>query len=184
MKFLKILLLVFITFFAVSCVKDVDFDQANDITLTPSYIVSLVNFKIPQTNLIDRVTGNEVLTITDESDIKILRTEEAQKYLEKLLLKVEIANTFNRDFIMTFNFLDDNDIATYKPIQLSVSAQDLAFKHEEEILVVSNSSFLKTTKVKATLQLQPSADGSVIDTRKDDTFTLKSAATVFLRVKN
>lgn len=180
---IKIFFFIFIAFFTTSCVKDVDFNQANNLELTPAYVISLVNLKVPQTDLIDQATKDEVLSITDKSAITVFNRSDVQKYLEKLVLNVEIANTFNRNFILTYSFLDANNIATHNPVQLNVSAKDLTFTHKEEILVTSNQNFLQTRFVEATLQLQPSTDGSTIDITKEDTFTLKSAATLFFRVK-
>ncbi|WP_143569771.1 hypothetical protein [Tenacibaculum agarivorans] len=164
----------------ISCVKDVDFNQADQLVLTPTLDVSLVNSSITQNDLV--VGGVELSTpLRDSSSITLLNSSVARENLERVVLRFEIENEFSRSFRIVFTFFDQSDMATINPIVLNVGANQTNFTQEEEIIIASNSDFLNSTRVEVSLELLPSTDGSVLDANDPRTFTFKSSGTIYFR---
>lgn len=182
MKLVLKLLLVGVVVFFTSCVKELDFNQADQLELTPAYSVSLVNFEVPQTLLINPVTGVEQVSITDKSDFLVFNNSVAQENLDRVVFNIEISNPFDRDFNLTLRLLDENDVETYQPIVLNVEANNTDFKHEEVILLANNSDVLNSEQIETTIELTPSNGGSMIDINDPKILTFKSAGTFYFRI--
>ncbi|MFV0248638.1 MAG: hypothetical protein ACK5H1_06735 [Tenacibaculum sp.] len=170
--------LVLILFSA--CVKEVDFELANDIELTPAYTIPLIYSKIPQTLLVSP-SGVEASRITDIANIGNLDKFIADK-LEKIELNLEINNPFDRKFLLDFIFLNNLDIETYRINQIIINENQNAFKVKEEILLANNKNILNTTKIELTFELLPSSNGSIININTAKIFEFKSAGTLYFRV--
>lgn len=175
-------LIVFLSLFLNGCVDNIDFSQAEDLEISPAVAVSLVNATITQNELV--VGGAEVGSITQTSVVTILDNSIAQNDLISAVFQFEISNQFNRDFRITFSFLDENDVNTNNDITLNIAANDTNFSHEEEIVVANNPTFLNTRKVQVELTLLPSSDGSSIDINVPTSFIFKSAGTFYFNINN
>lgn len=178
---LKLLFIGLILSFT-ACVKDVDFNQAKELELTPTYIASLVNFDVPE-NLLVLTPTTEQTTITDRATFSPIGSDgKTSEYLKKIELQFKINNPFNRNFVLTFRFLDENNLETYPAIVLNVAENNTDFEDKEEILLANHPEILNSTQVEATLELIPSSDGSVLDINGDKVFTFKSAGTLYFRI--
>ncbi|WP_103071013.1 hypothetical protein [Aquimarina sediminis] len=97
----------------ISCVKDVDFDQVEDIALTPVYEVDFVYSKFDTNEFIDpdldpAISIPEVI-ISDTLNYDLLGTDFVVDNLERVELTFEFKNTIQRDFEFDFGFLDENN---------------------------------------------------------------------------
>ncbi|MDY0780089.1 hypothetical protein [Tenacibaculum sp. IB213877] len=169
--FLKLLLL----FLTISCVKDLDFNQAEDLELYPEVAVSLVKFDLTESEL--SPAGSGVYQLSQEVDFTAFDNSTAQEDLTRVDLDFEISNEFNRDFTLEFTFLDDNDVATYMPIVLNVDANQTDYAYQEQIIISNNPNFLNSQKIQITVTILASTDGSTIDPTIPKTFTFKSGGT-------
>ncbi|MBP2830961.1 hypothetical protein J8281_02075 [Aquimarina sp. U1-2] len=104
-----------IGFFAciVACVKDVDFDQIEDVVLTPVYEVDFIYSKFDTSQFIDSsipptVTLPEVV-ISDTLNYDLLGTDFVVENLEQVILSFEFRNTIEREFTFSFGFLNDSN---------------------------------------------------------------------------
>ncbi|WP_143032225.1 hypothetical protein [Tenacibaculum sp. MAR_2009_124] len=179
----KIVSIVFcIVIFVVlsSCVEDLDFNQADDIELTPTYIGSLIYSNLPQTSLVSP-TGIEVSRISDVTRVEIFENSVTDR-LKKVDIDFEITNPFDRRFTIDFRFLNQANDETYRIPQIEVNQNVSKYKVKEEIILSDNSAILNSTKIEVTVELLPSADGSIIDINDDKTFIFKSAGTFYFGI--
>ncbi len=170
-------------FVIVSCVKDIDFDQVNDIEITPSTPISLVNFSIDEYQLLLADLVTEITNeISDGVSFTPIGDSGVEKELEKVVFQFAAENEFNRGFVVEFVFLDSDNTPTHTPLNFNIQPYDLNFFYEEEILVAGNTRFLETTRVEARLTLLPSTDGSTIDPSIPLTLKFKSGSVLYFRI--
>lgn len=163
-----------------SCVKDIDFDQTEDLLLSPEYLISLVYTNIDQTSFIDSL-GREISQITDRTRVDFFGSF-TEDYLRKIDIELNITNSFNRDFTLDFRFLDENNAEIYSISTISIAANSPDFRYTEEIDVVATPAILRTDSIEIILTLLPSSDGSVIDGTQQANFIFKSAGTFYLQI--
>lgn len=180
MKQLITIVLFAFLFVLTGCFKDVDFKQLEDVKLTPAHVVSLLNFKLPQTDLQDT---NQLLTISKEVVIPRIDSEIAKNSLTKLLLQFKINNTFDRDVRLTFNLTDANGQETYKPIVVDVKEKQTDVSVSEEINITNHPDFLNTEKVGLTLTIQPNPNAPNNNGAQGNLFVFQSAVTLFFTTK-
>ncbi|WP_108807707.1 hypothetical protein [Aquimarina spinulae] len=97
----------------ISCVKDVDFEQAEDVVLTPVYEVDFVYSRFDTNQFVDSnidpaIVIPEVI-VNDTLDYDLLGTDFVVDNLERVELTFEFTNTIERDFDFDFGFLNDNN---------------------------------------------------------------------------
>ncbi|WP_109097929.1 hypothetical protein [Aquimarina sp. AU58] len=98
---------------SISCVKDVNFEQAEDVVLTPVYEVDFVYSRFDTSQFVDSnidpaIVIPEVI-VNDTLDYDLLGTDFVVDNLERVELTFEFTNTIERDFDFDFGFLNDND---------------------------------------------------------------------------
>jgi len=108
--FLGILSFIFI---ASSCVKDTDFDQAQDIVLTPVVELNLIHFDLEAQDFYDGATMTERLTVSDTTEIKFLDGSGFQESLVRAEFLFRFKNSIPRNFNVDFQFLDSLRQPTY-----------------------------------------------------------------------
>lgn len=89
---------------SLSCVKDVDFDQIEDIQLTPIVESNLVFFTLQGSDFFDSQTQLERLVVTDTTEIRFLDDTFMQEGLYRAEMNFHFTNTISRDFIADFSF--------------------------------------------------------------------------------
>ena len=183
MKLLFKITILSVLFLLSSCVKDIDFNQANDLELTPAVAVSLVKFNLDQNNFIDDTTNSEIIIpIEDVTEFTALDNKTAQENLVRILFQFEAINTFERDFTIDFTFLDENDVVTHTIPRLVITSNDQDFSQDEEITIINNPAFLNSRKIHVRLTLLPSSNGSTIDPNTAKVFTFKSSGIFYFRI--
>ncbi len=91
----------------VGCVKDIDFDQINDVELAPVFDVNFVYAKF-DTDVFHQNSTVFVpeVVVKDTMSYDLLGIDFAVKHLEKVELTFEFENTIERDFEFDFGFLN------------------------------------------------------------------------------
>ena len=109
-KFLKISILsgVFCLFFT-SCFKDVDFDQAQDIQLTPDLEASLLFYTIDETDFLDSETNVFTPVIRDTVRLEFLDDDYIQDGLMQAEFRFKHENRFPYLIRSRIRFLSEND---------------------------------------------------------------------------
>ena len=108
-----------ILFFFVACIKDTDFDQAEDIALTPILEVDFIYFNIDAGQFFDEMSSTEILTIRDTTEIRILNDTEIQESLIRAEFFYRFNNSIPRNFLVDIRFLSEDNDTTYTT-QISV----------------------------------------------------------------
>ncbi|WP_246054325.1 MULTISPECIES: hypothetical protein [Antarcticibacterium] len=92
-----------------SCVKDVDLDQAGDISLKPKIQADLLIFDVEPKDFIDGSSGQFKNTIRDTVRLEFLDDDYIQKDLEEVEFSFRYSNTFPREFSSKISFLSENN---------------------------------------------------------------------------
>ncbi|CAL2076441.1 hypothetical protein [Tenacibaculum sp. 190524A02b] len=179
-RFLYAFLCCSISLLQLTCVKDLDFDQAKDLEITPTFKIALAHSSIEQTLFVSP-SGAEVPSITDQSNFYAFENS-ITKDLTKIELDFEVKNPFNRRFVIDFRLLDENGGEAYDIPALEIPENAQKFEHKEVIDVVNNPNVLNTKKIEAVFSLLPSTDGSIIDINVRKVFSFKSAGTFYFKI--
>ncbi|MCF8714032.1 hypothetical protein JM658_04255 [Joostella atrarenae] len=101
-------LLILSSFLLFSCVKDVDFNQAEELEIEPSVAVSLLYFDL-QASRIGLIPNNDVnrRTVQDTTKLDIFSEPFLEENLEEATLTFEFTNSIPRDFEAEIVLYDD-----------------------------------------------------------------------------
>jgi hypothetical protein len=112
----KIILLysfLVLLFLLTGCIKDTDFDQAENIVLTPINELNLIYFNVGAESFYDESTATEILTVRDTTEIRFLDDEVIQDGLRRVDFYFKFTNSIPRDFWVDFQFLSEFNDTTY-----------------------------------------------------------------------
>lgn len=180
MKFIyKIILCSLILSFN-SCVKDLDFDQAEDLELEPAVAASLLNFNIDQSeyDLFDVIDGTSVnQSIVDEILLPDFRTPLLEEDLERVVFQFEVNNTFEGEFTIELTFLDENDVVTYIMEPIIIPANIEGYTEEREVVILSYPAIFNSRRVTGTLNFN-----GIISTVNEGNLVFKSAGIFYFSI--
>jgi hypothetical protein len=145
-----------------SCVKDVDFDQSDDLSIQPKYVASLVHFTISQDKFIDDL-GNELIKISENFSTPINTSTIANENITKAEIQFKTSNSFNRIFIIVIKLydIDGNVTFSFNPITLNPNTSNIPQK--QTIQGADLNNFVRSNSATMEVILLPSTNGSVID---------------------
>jgi len=145
MKNVVYIILLFNLIF-VSCVKDIDFDQIDDIEIYTDHNASLIYSTLDVSDFLDDF-GNETLFLSDTTRIPIFIGSYTENYLIQADFNYKITNTFNRTVIFQYEFLDENNnsIYSFQPIHITPNSIDSEFT--QTIVEVDIPSVLIANKI-------------------------------------
>jgi hypothetical protein len=177
-KYLSLFLMVIcVCLFFTACIKDTDFDQAEDIALTPVVELDLIYFNLRASDFFDTITATPRLTLRDTTKIKFLDDSTLQESLKRAEFYFKFTNSIPRTFQVNFQFLSELNDTTYTaqtPVaQGSISSPEIT----EFTQNVENDDILRLTqadKVVVSVTI-PSSDENL-----EGTLNLKSKTTYFL----
>ncbi len=174
-------LLVLIAVVTFSCVKDVDFDQTENLVLTPVFEADFVYSKVNTEDLIDVDTDIVVPVVRDTISFDVFSTDFAIDNLEQLELFFKFENSMERDIEFTFIFTDD----AYTPLH---SFSRVAIKGTNQIPVITETTeiFDKPTLNNLTTSSKIISEIRVIDTTGSlqGEIEVQSTATYFVRYQS
>ncbi len=176
----KLFLLLISVVINSSCVKDIDFNQAENLELTPTFIAAMVNTTINQTQIINS-SGIEINEFKDISRFDVFSSSAFEK-VEKMMLNFEVSNPFDRIFTIALVFFDDNANVTYQFPLITIPENVNNYKFSHEIIIANSPSILRSKNLNTTINLLPSSDGSIININEDKIFKFTSSGTFFLKI--
>lgn len=100
-------------FLVVSCIKDTDFDQVDNVDLTPTIDLDLIYFNLSASDFFDPNTSNPILTVRDTTELRFLNDIEIQKNLKRAEFYFKFTNSIDREFQADFQFLSPQNDTTY-----------------------------------------------------------------------
>lgn len=168
-KLISILLLSFVLFFSHSCLKNVDFEQIEELEHSIPLDIPLIYFNKTQNDFFDN-THTELIYIIDSTDVKI-----GKEFLDNIrgvvTYETIASNTFNRDFNIKFSFLDESSQELFSK-EISIPAQANNLHQNTSIQGAELDLFRLMKKVKTTIVLQ---SGTPIQQTVNAHLSLKSA---------
>lgn len=97
-----------------SCVKDTDFDQADDIVVTPVVELDFLYFTLDESDYLNPITGEQRLTVSDTTNLNFLDGTFVQEDLKRAEFYFKFENTAAIDFVTEFKFLTENNVLKYE----------------------------------------------------------------------
>lgn len=177
----KLFLPAFLLIFMFSaCMKDTDFEQADDIALTPVIELDLIYFDLVASDFFDSITSNPILTVRDTTELRFLDDTEIRESLTRAEFYFKFTNSIPRDFLVDFQFLSEQNDTTYvTQTQVSIGSvqnpgitEFIENVEGEEILQLTQAS-----KVVVSVTI-PSSDENL-----EGALNLKSKTTYYLEVQ-
>ncbi len=112
-KIVRLLCLICIASMSISCVKDLDFDQVEDVVLTPIFEVDFIFSRFETDEFVDPGIDPSIVipevVVRDTLNYDLLATDFIVDNLEQIELTFEFRNTIQRAFDFDFGFLNDAD---------------------------------------------------------------------------
>jgi len=190
MKTLKILIysvLLCCVTLCLSCVKDTDFNQTENILPTPVFESDLVFSTLEALNFIDDTTQQEVEILSDTTRLEFINSDFFVNQLAQTEITFRFTNSLNRDFIVYFEFVTDNNELRYLAqvdvpagqTESPIIAQSSFLIEEPEL-----SSFKEATKLiyKITLPATATATANPINPSTLGALKLESKATFYFEL--
>lgn len=166
----------------ISCTKGVDFNQANDIKLTPVFESSLVYIDEPANRFF--VNGKEVTGLQDSVNINFFNDPFIVNYLEKAEFLFQTTNSINRGFQVQVDMMNDFNQLQHTFSFSSSASPDNSEVVTEHLEVFEGNSLIalkNTTKLVFKLTILP---GAPINANTPGRIILKSKGTFYLNIKN
>jgi len=153
-----------------SCIQNVDFDQVQEIEITPVVKSSLTFFNL------DSLDFNGTNFVLDNSEFSFFDSDLAQRDVIKIELIFKINNTFNKDFNIVYQFLDEdlNEVSIVDFFSESGSNLDYVMTFEDENLI----DLLKATNIIVNVDMSVNPNIITSQMRLD----FKSAADVYFKI--
>lgn len=164
-----------------SCIKDTNFDEAQNIALTPVVELDLIYFNVDATEFFDSINNISILTLRDTTEIRFLDDTDFQESLIRTEFQFNFTNSIPREFMVDFQFLSEENEETYVigtivnqgTVQVPVFTQFIENVEGEEILQLTQAN-----KVVVTITI-PSSDASL-----RGILNLQSKTTYYLEIKD
>ena len=167
-----------------ACVKDVDFDQAEDLTISPALEVSVIHFEEPANTFVDD-NGMELETVIDSVGIEIFNDEFVIDNLVKADFSFIATNTINRTYQSQIDFYNDLYELQHTfsfGVGASTNGQDVVVEYVEVFEGQDLEALKATTNLVLTLTLMPSNDGSLLDENSAGNLKLRSKASFYFDI--
>ncbi len=176
-KNLTYILLIPIILLFYACITDTDINQAENITLKPVIELDLIYFTVKANRFYDAVTQNQILTVSDSTEIRFLDDTDVQEALKRVDFYFKFTNSIPRSFIAEFVFVNELNEITYQT-QTNVEQGTLGTPIVTEFTeIVEGDAILQLTQankviVKVTI---PSSDETL-----EGSLNLQSKATYYV----
>ena len=167
-----------------ACIKDVDFDQAEDLSITPALEVSIIHFEEPALTFLDE-DGVELTIVKDSVNIEIFRDPFVIDNLIKADFLFEANNTINRAYNAEIEYFDDNYVLLHEfnfGVSASPNGENIIVEYVEVFEGPELESLKATTNIVLTLTLMPSSDGSILEETSPGNLKLRSKASFYFDI--
>ncbi|PTX60953.1 hypothetical protein C8N46_105109 [Kordia periserrulae] len=175
----------FLVFAMFSCVKDVDFEQAEDIVLSPVVESSLVFFDFEASEF-SEPTGTAIVIVGDDLELDVFNDEFLRDNLTRCEFFFEITNSIDRNFRADIILYDENDQVTYAfAIDVTPDGNNEVVTTHTEVFEEALLEQLKSTvRLELILSMFPSSTGIPLDENSVGNIKMRSKATLFFVIDN
>lgn len=176
----RIICFIFLIACSFSCSSDLDFDQANDLKVSPVIVGNLIYFDIPVVDF-PNDHGLGFSFAFKPQNFDIFRDKYLNKYLQEADFYFEVDNTINREFTVEMELLDENNQNLYS-IYFDVPAYNgiNEITTKKEVFKGANLRLLKRTR---NMGVNITAKPSSISNSTTGSFKLRSSATLYLTIE-
>ncbi|WP_242085731.1 hypothetical protein [Aestuariivivens sediminis] len=166
-----------------SCTKEVDFDQANDLSLNPVVASNLIYFKANASDF--SVDTTELTTVKDSVIIDLFGRNFFIDYVVKAEFVFEVTNSINRRANITIEFFDINDQKRHEFSILTPASPnnlDIVTTHTEVFENNSLNALKASDKVVLTMQFL--AGGDLLNMNTPGRIELKSKGVFYTTIND
>ncbi|AUP80330.1 hypothetical protein [Flavivirga eckloniae] len=163
-----------------SCTKEVDFDQADDLEITPVVTSSLIFFDEPIKSFL--LNGVEIPPVIDHVDVEIFNEQFVVDNLVKAEFVFETTNTINKEFQIEVRFLNDAGTELHAFSVLGASSTDgseVTRDYTEELVGDKLEALKNTTRMEFILSLLPGGD---VNQNRDGRIKIKSHGIFYFKI--
>lgn len=161
-----------------ACIKDTDFEQTEDIVLSPTLELDFLFFDVNSTSFTDIDVNN--LAITDTTNLDFLNDEIAVDNLIKADFYFKNTNSFPIQFTTQYQFLDENNEIHYEiiiPVDAGTTINPVVTEHTEVIEEDGLVNLTMAEKVVVNILANSPVDNL------DGNLNVQSKATYYLRIE-
>lgn len=180
-KLLPMLLAMGIVLATVGCVKDTDFDQAQDVTIRPIVETNLVFFNLEGAEFYDSVSNVPRAQVSDTTEIRFLDDTDFQENLLRAEFRFRFDNRIPRDFVVNYDFVSMDGELTYSTATtVPAGSEENPSLPEDFVEVVEGDDIISLTqanRVVVTVSMEnaiPGLPGSL---------NMQSTVTFYLEIK-
>ncbi|MCH4823953.1 hypothetical protein ML462_12310 [Gramella lutea] len=149
------ILVLFVGLLFSSCFKDVDFGQAEDITLEPDLEVDLLYYTLTETDFLDSESGNFTPVIRDTVRLEFLDDDYIQENLMYAALRFKHENDFPYDIKSNIRFLGENGRNQFNVAYTIPSAEDGNTSIVDTVRVLEGNEIVRLRRsIQIVLQLE------------------------------
>lgn len=174
MRFPRFLILIVLL---ISCASDLDFNQYEKAEVTQVFTVTSFYYNVNQKAFLNDAGNQEIPVLFRESEFDVFTVERITKFITKLEYNIEYKNTFDRDFTITFDFLNDANPAQSRSF---VARQKYEGKKQFIFQGADLESLKQSNRLKVTIALEPSS--TLLDIDVESLLSLKSVSVVTLEI--
>ena len=109
----KLFSLLTFTLLCVSCFEDTDFNQANDVVVSPEIELDLIFFNLEASKFYDYTNNTEILVVQDTTDLNFLGGDDISNILKGADFFFEFTNSIPRGFNVSFDFLNQANVSKF-----------------------------------------------------------------------
>ena len=113
LKIAKLFFLLSSMLLYVSCFDGTDFDQANDVVVTPEIELDLIYFNLEASSFYNNANNTEVLVVEDTTDLDFLGGSDINDILKGADFFFKFTNSIARGFNVSFDFLSQDNVSKY-----------------------------------------------------------------------
>ena len=176
--------ILFISFINSSCIKGVDFEQAESIILKPITEFSLIYTSLDAPDFLYEF-GLEFPSITDSVILEVLSDDFLNEYLIRADLVIEVTNSLNKDFEIQMEFYDNSNALQHTfpvLIENSVSNSPIILEHIEVFTDSSLEALKASNRLDFKLSLLSSPTGSVLTNSSLGAILFKSKVIFYFEI--
>lgn len=181
MRFPQILVVfaLFLMCTATSCFNDTDFEQADDVVVSPVIELDLIYFDINASQFYNTNTNTPNLVVRDTTAIEFIEGSDIRDILTRADFLFKFTNTIPQGFSINFDFLSqNNDLQYASSTQVNAGSFDTPVKtiFIDTLLGddITNLTFSNKVVISVTI---PSSTASI-----SGNLNLQSKATYFLEI--
>ena len=150
LRYVSVITLITSVLLYTSCVDDVDFDQTQDIVLSPTVDASLIFFTMDTSDFESVDTQDVMITLRDTTRLEFLNDDFIREKLIEVTLDFQVDNTFGQSLVNRAAFINNAGEEQFVVFFDIISSPDGSVQRteftqvlsEEDIQAISNANQL------------------------------------------